>query len=218
MSAEEQAVVKERQGDTWAASSREGCRPILKEHSKCYLPTYAKRITHPEWKALFPGAAFTLVEFEVYGRPEDNPHWPKRHNEVFAEQDYERLGLDGFERLLRYNNVWTINDENRELVARAFALMALPDYIEEEIVLSELKEGSWPTYHGLDELNYNYTITAWTQIQGLKIQWFFLFDEEGVWGAWGGVVERNTGNYIDVPFEELPLLSYEGIEYWRKEW
>jgi hypothetical protein len=49
-----------------------------------------------------------------------------------------------------------------------------------------------------------------------KFQWYFLFDEEGLLAANGFAPERNVGDYIDVPFEELPVPSRQKLDYWRK--
>jgi hypothetical protein len=103
MSAEEQAVVKEIQRASWSAPSAKEYWRTMEDKHDCYFPTYIKRITRPEWERLFPGAAFTLVKYDWYGTG-DKELWPKRRNEIFAEQDYERIGLDGFERLLLYLN------------------------------------------------------------------------------------------------------------------
>ncbi len=63
---------------------------------------------------------------------------------------------------------------------------------------------------------YNYAITVWTKIQGLRIEYLFVFDD-GLFGALGVVREYHTGEYIDVPFENLPLPSAGDLEYWRTQ-
>ncbi len=212
MTAKEQALVTEMQHDNpQSASSFDGCDAILKTYPWCDVFTYATHITRPEWKALFPDANFSLVEYNLYGRGESGA---QNHHVLIAEQWGDRLRFEkDFQLLMGLNHI-RVTDENRELVAKAFVLTALSDYLAEDIVFSDWEEGSWP---GPVRLRYNYSITAWTEIQGLEIEWVFLFDKEGLLGAEGFVVESNIGDYIDVPFNRLPPPSHENLTYWRQQ-
>jgi hypothetical protein len=139
------------------------------------------------------------------------PPPPWRRHVLVVEYVGQRFSRDEFNLLLGYNGV-VPGEGNFELVAKAFVLISLPDYLEEEIVFSDWQEGSWPSRI---RRPYNYSITSWTRIQGIRIQWYFLFDEEGLHGAGAGAIEHNVGDYIDVPFEELSPPYYTELEYWR---
>jgi hypothetical protein len=189
-----------------AASDRE-CREVFETYNSCYVYRYARHITRLEWETVFPRSTFYLVKYDQYGG-----EFVEHHNWLAIKKASSYLSRDDFQLMLELEQV-VITDENRETVARAFVLMSLPDYLDEEIVFSDWEEGSWPAGFGL---YYNYAITAWTKIQGLKFQWYFLFDEEGLLSVDGFAPERNVGEYIDVPFEELPVPSRQRLKYWRK--
>ncbi len=191
-----------------SAASVEECREVFETEHVCQVYWHARHITRPEWETLFPGAVCYLVKYDRYGG-----EFIERHNRLVIKQTGDYLSRDDFNSMLEWEQVM-ITDENRETVARAFVLMSLPDYLDEEIVFSDWEEGSWPAGFGL---HYNYAITAWTKIQGLKFQWYFLFDEDGLLAANGFAPEHNVGDYIDVPFEELPVPSRQKLDYWRKQ-
>ena len=209
MTEREQALMTERQhAHAQSAASPDECGKILETQPWCNVTRYARRITRPEWEALFPYTEFYLVKYDRYGS-----EFVETRNVLIVEQDGRRFSLKEFHTLLGWNHI-KITDENREPVAKAFVLMSLEDYLDEEIVFSDWEEGSWPS---AIRMPYNYTITAWTKIQGLKFEWLFLFDEEGLFGAEGLAIERNIGDYIDVPFENLPTPSRIDLTYWRKQ-
>jgi len=188
------------------------CIPVP-DGANCSLYLWTKPITKIEWTDLFPSTRFYLLGFHQIENGETNSYGYRRNYGVIAQQDSQRYTAQSFGHLLEANSITTINDENRELVAKAFALMTIPDYLEEEIVFTKWEEGSWPSSI---RLNYNYALTAWTKIQGLKIQWRFIFYEGLLIGADGYVQEQSIGDYIDVPFEELPGPSRDSLTYWRR--
>jgi hypothetical protein len=190
-----------------SAASVEECREIFEIEPWCQVYWHARHITRPEWEELFPDTVFYLVKYDLYGG-----EFAEHHNWLAIKRMGDYLIRDDFQLLLGGNHVF-VTDENRETIARAFVLMSLPDYLDEEIVFSDWEEGSWPAGFGM---HYNYRIKSWTKIQGLKFQWYFLFDEEGLLGVDGGAPERNVGDYIDVPFEELPVPPRQRLKYWRK--
>jgi hypothetical protein len=185
------------------------CDRILKGEPWCSVIKSATGITRPEWKELFPRTNFFLVKTTLYGSESS-----RQSNWLIVEQDGQRYTAKTFDRLLEANGIATITDENRELVAKAFALMTIPDYLEAEVAFTKWEEGSWPSSIRLD---YNYALTAWTKIQGLKAQWRFLFYEGLLIGANGYVPEYGIGDYIDVPFERLPGPSPDSLSYWRRQ-
>jgi hypothetical protein len=207
MTKREQDVLEEMQHTPKGAASASECGEILETQNWCHVYWHARQITYPEWETLFPWAVFYLVKYDRYGG-EFNEH----HNQLIIEDWGERLSRDDFHRLLGANHIFVTN-ENRETVARAFVLISLPDYLDEEIVFSDWEEGSWSAGLGF---YYNYKIKSWTKIQGIKYQWYFIFDEEGLLSGVGDVIEYGIGDYVDVPHEELPPPSYLTLEYWRK--
>ena len=197
-----------RQGGQVVYSADE-CDKILQSGSSCSVIKSATRITRPEWKELFPRTNFFLVKTTLYGSESS-----RQSNWLIVEQDGQRYTAKTFDRLLETKGIISITDENREPVARAFALMTIPDYLEEEVIFTKWEEGSWPSSI---RLNYNYALTAWTKIQGLEIQWRFLFYEGLLIGANGHVPGHSIGDYIDVPFERLPVPSPDSLTYWRRQ-
>lgn len=181
------------------------------ETEACVWLDSTQVITRPEWKRLFPDTDFYLLDLGGY-RPDSMDIYSSRRR-LAAWQDGQHYTAKTFDRLLRANDVLTITEENRELVAKAFALMTIPNYLEEEVVFTEWEEGSWPSSI---RLNYNYAITAWTKIQGLKIQWRFVFYEGSLIGAQGYVLDYNVGDYISIPFEKLSRPSQDSLRYWRR--
>jgi hypothetical protein len=174
----------------------------------CVVIRSATPITRPEWEELLPETEFYLVKTGSYA----NAYPPEpggSQNWLIVEHDGERYTPDTFDRLLAANGIAGITDDNRELVAKTLVLMTLPDYVEEDITFSQWQQGSWPSVIRLD---YNYTITAWTRIQGLGIRWLFIFYDGRLIGAGGNVVEYNTGDYIDVPMDSLSPTADLG--YW----
>ncbi|MCX7683192.1 MAG: hypothetical protein N2508_14710 [Anaerolineae bacterium] len=207
MTAEEQLLVEEfRHNDVQSASSPGECSAILETQPWCNVTQYAKYITRPEWKMLFPTARFLLIEYDLYGG-----EFVQHRTILFAEQDGQRYLLPRDLKVL-FDPV-VVTDENRELVARALVLMLLPDYLRGEIVFSDAREIDKQGVAPYER--YNYAITAWTQIRGLKIEWWFVFYGGHLIYASGEIVERNVGEYIDVPPEELAPglldLEYKGF-------
>ncbi|MEE8390642.1 MAG: hypothetical protein V3S14_07600 [Anaerolineae bacterium] len=211
MTAKEQALVEERQrAHRQAAASVEECGEILQTEPWCTVSWYATRITRPEWETLFPYTEFFLVKADRYG----GEFGPETHNRLIIEAWWDkRLSREDFHTLMGGEHV-SVTDENRELVAKAFVLVFLADYLEEEIVFSDGEEGSWPSDI---RKPFDYRITAWTRIQGLKFEWLLMFHEGEIFGAEGLVIERNVGDYIDVPFERLPVPSMQQLSYWRNQ-
>ncbi len=175
--------------------STDECSKILETEPWCTVIKSAAPITRPEWEELLPQTEFFLVKtYLVSGGEPEEGGGPR--NWLIIEHDGQRYTADTFDRLLKANGVITITNENRELVAKAFALMTIPDYLEEEIVFTEWEKGDWPASFGE---RYNYRLTAWTRILGLRPRWNFIFRDGRLREADGGVLEYQVGDYIDVP-------------------
>lgn len=205
---EEELVIERQHHSSQSASTPEECTEILKTEPWCSVVKDAVRITRPEWEELFPQAEFFLVKYDLYGG-----EFVQQRNLLIVEQDDQRYTAETFDHLLEANGITEVTGENRELVARAFALMTIPDYLEEEVVFEQWEEGSWPASF---DWHYNYGLTAWTEIQGLTIQWWFMFEDGHLRITDGAVIDRQVGDYIDIPFTELSPPSSDAFlhYYW----
>jgi hypothetical protein len=181
--------------------SADKCGKILKTEPWCSVIKSAKPVTRSEWEEIFPQTDFFLVRVDVYGEGVT-----RHHNWLIVEQDRRRYAADTFDRLLEANDITQITDENRELVAKAFALMTLADYLEGDVVFTDwMGVEGWIGRTG----PLNYGLVAWTEIQGLEITWGFGFQADQLREVDRfAVSEYNQGDYIDVPFYTLPLPSY----------
>jgi hypothetical protein len=82
-----------------------------------------RQITRPEWVELFPQAKFFLAAAKSVGGETSTTH-----NLLVIEQNGQRYQAETFDSLLEANQI-VITDQNRELVAKAFALITLKDYL-----------------------------------------------------------------------------------------
>ncbi len=207
---EEEIVIEMQHINPHNVSSPDECGEISEAGFECSVPQSAERITRPEWEELFPQTEFFLVKYDSY----IGDHGPLQRNWLVVEQNGQRYSVKTFDHLLEVNDI-TITDENRELVAKAVALMMLPDYLEEDVQFSDWSEAD---RHAILDWHYNYTLVAWTKIQGLKIQWWFMFENNHLRLSDGGVRERQVGNYIDVPFTKLspPSSSNPFLYSWER--
>jgi hypothetical protein len=181
--------------------------------ANCSQYLWTKPITRAEWTDLFPGARFYLLGFNQMENWETNRLGRRRDYSVIARQGGQRYTAQSFGSLLEANGLAAIGDGKRESVARAFALMTIPDYLEGEILFTKWEQGNWPSSI---RLNYNFALTAWTELQGLTIRWQFIFYDGLFVGADGYVLEWGSGDYIDVPMEELPGPPRDGLIYWSR--
>jgi hypothetical protein len=177
------------------ASSPDQCDAILQSQSWCTITKSAKRITRPEWDALFPKTEFFLVEYALIGEETQ-----QLHHVLVIKQDWESFRADSFDRLLDMNRI-VITDRNRELVAKAFALTTLGDYLGEEIDFTDWQAGKWQ-----GEYPYDHYLKAWTKVQGIEFWWWFTFENDRFkFITRDGISDYHTRDYIDVPLLTLPL-------------
>jgi hypothetical protein len=176
----------------------------------CVAPDSIKQVTRPEWTQLFSHTDFYVIgllgrhEVEIY----DNSY---RRNLV-AWQDGQAYSAETFDSLLKANDI-VITDTNRELVAKAFVLITLPDYLEQDITFSSLTQGDWPASFGD---RFSNSIKVWTEMQGLRMTYLFAFVDGNIWEARRGLeVEYHVGDYIDVPFDQLPIPGFKQYFFQR---
>ena len=178
--------------------SADECGKILQSESSCSVVKSATRITRPEWDKLFPQANFFLVKTDLRGH-----EFVQQANWLIAEQDGQPYTAETFDRLLTANGVTTITDNNRELVAKAFAIMTLANYLEEEVVFTEWKKvDAQPAKYP-----YDHCLRSWAKIGGQELGWCFVFGNERLNIVSGPILIRSRiGDYIEVPPEQLPSL------------
>jgi len=179
------------------ANSPEQCSAILQTEPWCSIVKSAKRIEQPEWTQLLPTTEFYLVAYDLIGLEAQ-----QSHNLLFIEQDGQRYSVETFDDLLDLNRI-TINDQNRELVSKTFALMTLADYLNQEIVFTDWQAGKWEGRHTFDHY-----LKAWTKVQGIEFWWWFTFGDGRLkYIVRDGVADSDyhIGDYIDISFWSLPL-------------
>jgi len=195
--------------------SRSDCIQAVDNGTKdiCVFPVGTERITKPEWEQLLPDTVFYIVDIgswrslEVIYPPERQDGHITRHLAAWQNGQIYRIG--SFDRLLEDNAI-TINDSNRELVARSFALMSIPEYLGRDVRFLEWK----PVEPGAYRYNYSHALKAWTEIWGCEVFWWFVFTDGQI-----TVVSRNSsscqidehghyienGKYFDFADEGVPL-------------
>ncbi len=204
---EEEALFQEViQSDAQFTSNGNTCGKILETEPWCSVVLTVTRVTHPEWTSLFPTTKFFLVKRNVVGQETGF-----QSNWLIARQNEREFTVEMFDQILAANGI-VITDTNREEIAKAFVLMRLPNYLESEISFSNWGKDD---RRSIIRLNYNYTLTSWTKIQGLRFQWLFIFYEDKFITAGADLPEYHVGEYIDVPFRVLPPPSQESLEYWN---
>jgi hypothetical protein len=177
----------------------------------CVAPDEIRIVSSPEWVQLFSDTVF--YEINLVGYVDHDGQIDRSYRRrLIAWQDNQPYSIETFEHLLEANTITTITDETRELVAKSLALMTIPGYYEEEIVFTDWENGDWSSPI---RLNFNYTLTAWTKLNGLKIRWYFIFDEGLLLIAEGVVEEYNVGDYIDASFD-VPPPHRDSLIYGRK--
>ncbi|CAG0937731.1 hypothetical protein TFLX_06681 [Thermoflexales bacterium] len=177
------------------ATSPDQCSAILQTQPWCSITDSAKRITRPEWEKLFPRTQFFLVSYTLIGR-----ETRLARHVLVIEQNGQRYKAETFDQLLAVNQL-VITEQNRELVAKAFALMTLADYLEQEIDFTDWQAGKWQGHY-----TYDHYLKAWTKIQGIEFWWWFKFENEQLRVVTrDGVSDYHLGNYSDVPLQTLPL-------------
>jgi hypothetical protein len=181
-------------------SSAQDCDQVWQQQQNCLVYLATTPLLRPEWQQLFPKADFFLTKNATLI---DNPdQWaPLKGSQVIALQEGQHYSATSFPQLLEANGI-TITEQNRETVAKAFVLMALAYYLDGDVVFSDA--GEIDVQGGLPSERYNFGITAWTKLQGLKITYGFLFEKGRLLQVAGSVIEPYTGDYIDVPPELFP--------------
>lgn len=177
--------------------------------TECMYQSSIQNITQPEWEQLFPETEFYFVHLVGYN-PNAEYDVYESANKLVAWQNDQKYEAKSFDKLLAVNNI-IITDENRELVAQSFALMTIPKYLADGIILSD---GETVDIEGA--FNYNYCVKAWTKLAGLELQWCYVFDDETLKVASGpflletGVGEDYLPSEEESPFPSLKDYRFQG--------
>jgi hypothetical protein len=151
------------------ADSIEECTQILETQPWCTITKSAKRIEYPEWIELLPSTEFYLVAYDLIGS-----EGKQSRNVLVIEQNERSYRAETFDDLLDANQI-AVADQNRELIAKAFALMTLADYLGGKVDFTQWENVSLsrPARHA-----YNYHLTAFTEIGSLEVDWWFVFSDD----------------------------------------
>ena len=121
------------------------------------------QLLRPEWDQLFTQTEFYLEKYDLYGG-----EIVQKSGLLIVEQDGQRYDPKTYDLLLDTNGI-VVTDENRELVAKAWALMTIPNFLENEVVFTEWQAVEMPNaLH-----NFNYSLNGWAKTKGLKAKWCF---------------------------------------------
>lgn len=175
-------------------SNANDCREAIQngKMERCVVLNFVQNISKEPWEQLFPDTDFFLASFHAYSNP-DSDISDRSWTDLVAWQNDRYYRAENFDGLLSMDNI-SVNDENRELIAKAFALMTLPsEYLQHEIVFT-----NWEAVDIQGVFHYNYTLQAWTKLGGVEVTWGFVFNEEHLQAVSGGLVQNeNVGDYID---------------------
>jgi hypothetical protein len=192
---QENQIIRELEWSSRSFTTKyDKCDDILKTEDWCNVIRGVAKITRPEWDELFPKTEFYVVRRLLVGS-----ELPKQSNLLIVEQDGQQYTPKTFDILLAANRI-KINDDNQELIAKALALMTLPDYLENEITFTKWEVDT------TQPAPFDYCLTAWTKIQGLVLKWCFMFSnpQYELIAAGPEVDQDRSGDYIDVSNIDLP--------------
>jgi hypothetical protein len=166
---------------------------------QCVFPVGIELLTTLEWKQLLPNTTFYLVDIGSWRSFEGLlPHEGQDGGvgrQIVAWQNAQSYQIESFDHLLEDNAI-IVNDINRELVARSFALMSIPNYLGGDVIFLEWK----PVKPGVYRHNYSHLLKAWTEIWGCEVYWSFVFNDDKITivSLSGGACRINEyGNYTE---------------------
>ena len=176
----------------------------------CVWPKHVELITRPEWEQLLPDTDFYLVG--LAGRHQDTMYDHSYRLELAAWHEDKGYVAETHDRLLAANGITGYADDNRELVAEAFALMTIPGYLGEEIVFTEWEDIKGQP--GQYKHDYNHCLRGWTELQGLEVGWCFVFVKGYLKIATGPMgIQQGIGDYVEVHFEQLSLPGQKDYRF-----
>lgn len=193
----------------WAVDrsmEEETCNQLIEsgQEDRCLILKGITRLEKEQWSRLFPNTFFYQIRF--HQRTQDEFTDQVNSRLFIAWQDGRRYGPGNYDELLALNEI-DITDDNRELVAQAFALMTLPDYLTNEIIFNKWESGEWDGRH-----RYTHRLVGWTRLEGLNVNWWFQFNDGNLRLATrAAVANAHTGDYTAAPFEisnALGLIDY----------
>jgi hypothetical protein len=188
-------------------TSGDACDQLLKQGT-CEIFQGVSPLLRPEWQQLLPHTDFFLLKSTSVSKPGDVDLLVTPVGAVLAQQDGRIYRVNDFPQLLDANGI-VISDQNRELVMKAFALMTLGAYLEDDVHFNDPEAIDLTS--GLS--HYTYRLKIWTKLQGVELAYLFEFYNSRLGDIRGGLIEPHTGDYHEVPIEQLPLLTQNDISY-----
>ena len=167
------------------------CTEFFKTQPWCEIFDSITPLTKTEWIQLLPNTRFFLAKGAGVNRDLLNATdgaASTTHYWIIAFQNGQMYEINRFPDLLSTNGI-TVTTENRQSVAQAFVLMALPYYIENDVVFLDAQQAN----KEIDFEQYNYETTVWTKLHGLQIDYYFLFDAARLRSVVGYIVQYQTG-------------------------
>ena len=150
-----------------------------------------QKITRPEWKSLFPKTQFYIAPWIDHYKGE-----AKKQNTLFALQGEQQYEVKTYDRLLEANSI-VITDGNRELVAKVWALMTIPEFLSEDVKFTSWVLNQDPRYADLDV----YDLTGWAKLGGVELTWTIAFRhrEYKLVTLGPDITQTGVGNFIEIP-------------------
>lgn len=195
----EEIFLETRLDNPQSAISSQECGEILKTQEWCNVVTDVMQLFRSEWEQLFPHTGFYLEKYDLFGG-----EFVQKLSLLIVEQDGQRYTPMNYDLLLDANGI-VVTDENRELIAKAWALMTIPSYLESEVVFTEWQAVEMPNaLH-----NFNYCLDGWAKMRGLKAKWCFVFGNTQLKIASGpGMQEYQIGEYLESDLPDPEFLDY----------
>lgn len=182
-------------------TDKQDCAAAARVAGICEVLNRITPVTRPEWQALLPQTSFFVVNLlSMQPGPGGSTQIGSPYSAVFARKDAAIYTQDQFRELLKANNVG-ITAQNQQDVMKAFVLMTLGERVTNQVTFSF--GASDKTL--LDGTTYSAKVDVWTKIQGLQYEYHFAIEQGVIIDAFGAMTKRGVGDYIDVPFDTLPL-------------
>jgi hypothetical protein len=188
-------------------TSGDACDQLLKQGT-CEIFQGVSPLLRPEWQQLLPRTDFFLLKSTSVSKPGDVDLLVTPAGAVLAQHDNHIYRVNDFPQLLDANGI-VISDQNRELVMKAFALMTLGAYLQDDVRFENLEKID--IREGLN--HYTHQLKLWTRLQGIKLVYWFEFYNGRLGDIEGSVIANHKEDYREVPIDQLPLLRDDKISY-----
>lgn len=196
---EGELLAEEQSNNSQTVASIDQCVEVFKTETGCNIVQSVRQITRPEWEQLFPDTRFYLGNYTRITASSDEP---ERHlHFLIVEQDGQRYYPETYDHLMAANHV-ELTAENRELVARGWALMTIGRFLNDEVEFTSWEPNSKP-FNAYEDA---YDLKGWARFGGLEMAWTFEFGDRGYRFIAIGPTVLNSfaGDYSGTPFDVIP--------------